>query len=922
MRALRLALYGTILSLAGCEACGERPGFGNGSGDDTGGDTDTDTDADTDTDTDGDTDTDTPFDGFDEPGDIAQVDNEDGENIVLDLTDVSGDSNRDQQFFAVFVNGGDVELGFKTWYTIDNDSRSAQPAAAPPPPTEPALSPYLENLRRWQAERKQAGIQAPPPPPPPDLVVGSSVDEFLVRDDLSNAFSFDTSTATLAALGETVAIWVDSGVPIDWDYDCDGEIDLEDPNGAFGFDNCDLDTIAGIVDANIMVNLEALLGDFSDVNGDERVTVLVTPVLNRLPTTSIDPDDHAAVFESYADPEVDLTEYDSEENPISDYQEIIYVFAPDPYAYFNENFATTVEAYTGMSLAAQIAAETTHLIVYNQKVLELAGEDEETWLIQGLGAVAADICGFGAIYFDDAWDYLDAPHLYGLTSESDEEGSLSLEGRGAQYLFVRWLVDVYGTDILAELVQTSSTGVDAVAEAVAAMGGPDTIEETVLQWQVAMLTARVTNGDGDALMDADDWPTYGEAEFISAPTDPPETPTVGTYYGANGYQRGINFGGANLYMEGGTTAAPYENEALRVTIGNTDHATYVQGFDFFGHMAGGFAASVLRLTHVPYDATTLNVQTASEDLLGAVIRWNDPEFDDLAVEEIYSSSVTNAVVLPTLPDDGTPVYGLGEIGGEWQIAAYDPDGVSSDAGFYDTDRWEIDLSDRARGSSVHVQIWLDRHYENAAGDIAPFDPWLAVVPPEWVPTPNEADTTRASCAASDGVDFAYPTSILEYLFYQQVISHEPISIAVIESQQQGQGSEEGGTVVFDACGATPGDTGVTLDGADDWDGDGVLDSDDPEPATFYQQVLVQMCSYDPEFLEQDLWGVRWFDQDTLDQDESPSRDLIQNTGGAAHDAGEEAFLDITLEGGRSWLLVVGGGTDQGAYELTMREIPG
>ena len=937
MRALHLALFGSLFSLAACDGCGpDRPIFCPGcyepdsAVDDTDVDSDADTDGDTDSDTDGDTDSDTEF---RDPGDYAIVDHMGAEeDVEIALTDLDGDSNKGQEFYAVLINNTDGSAGYEAWYTLDEEttidtgSRS-DPAPAPAEQQQAAVSPYHQNLRRWLAEKEQAGEEPAPPPPFPDLVVGENSDTFHVRKDINNAGLFDTPNATLAALGDTVAIWVDDDLGFDWDFNCeDDEIDIEDlDNDSFGFDNCDLAVIAGIVDSNIMVNLEALFGEFSDVNGDDRVTVLITPVLNRIPQSSSDPDDHAAVFESYADPEVDLNEHDSDENPVSDFQEVIYVFAPDPYGYINEDFTTTVEAYTGMSLAAQIAAETTHLIVYNQKVLELGGTDEEAWLMQGLGAVAADICGFGAIYFDDAWDYLDAPHLYGLTSATADEGALSLEGRGAQYLFVRWLVDVYGTEILAYLVQTDLTGTDAVTGAMLSMGVDADFEDVVVMWQVAMLTSGMINVDGDPLLDPDEWPSYGEAEFIEAPTEPPTSPSAGTYYGANGYQRGINFGGENLYMEGGTTAEPFETQSLRVTIGNSDHTTYVQGLKFFGSMEAGYAASVVRLAGVPYDQTMFNIDPSGDTLLGAVVRWNDPEFEDLAVEETFSSSVTNSIALPAIPEDGTPVYGIGEIGRPWQIVTYDPEGLYADGDFYDTDRWAIDLSDRAMGSQVRLHIWLDRHYENETGDAAPYDPWFAVVPTKWVPSPDETDTVRASCAHSDGIDFAYPTSVLEYLYYQEILAHTPISDGAVVQQEEDEQGGTGtgtGTTVFDACGEPPEDTGITLDCSNDWDLDGVADADEPVPSTFYEQVLVAMCSADSSLVDSDQWTMNWFDVDTLDEDEIATANKLLNTGGASDDSGEEAFLDITLQGGESYLLVIGGGTDEGAYEFTVREIPG
>ena len=51
------------------------------------------------------------------------------------------------------------------------------------------------------------------------------------------------------------------------------------------------------------------------------------------------------------------------------------------------------------------------LISYNQHVLVNESDAEESWVTKGIAAVVADLVGFGAIYYDDAWDYMDAPHL-------------------------------------------------------------------------------------------------------------------------------------------------------------------------------------------------------------------------------------------------------------------------------------------------------------------------------------------------------------------------------------------------------------------------------------------------------------------------------------------------------------------------------
>jgi hypothetical protein len=48
-------------------------------------------------------------------------------------------------------------------------------------------------------------------------------------------------------------------------------------------------------------------------------------------------------------------------------------------------------------------------------------------------------------------------------------------------------------------------------------------------------------------------------------------------------------------------------------------------------------------------------------------------------------------MLPALKQDGSPVYGVGEISQEGVTIAVDPDGVESTELVYDTDRWLVDL---------------------------------------------------------------------------------------------------------------------------------------------------------------------------------------------------------------------------------------
>ncbi len=919
--------------LVGCHCMEDDPGFGPGSEEEVDSDPGGTGDPGTGTKDTHDTGEDPGSSGFDDPGDINKLEgDEKGDGYELDLVDLSGDSNKDQEFFLILVNDQEEDQGYQIWYTQAEEAVGGDEgdsgAAGPPPaqdspraknqPVSHQPTPFRQQLRQRIEAKGGPGLNAPPPPMP--LAVGDE-DEFHVRSDISDDSQYEAVMATLWALGDTVAIWVDQSVNIDHDVECDGIIDYPAEYDAYGFDNCDLETIAGIVDKNIMVNLQYLLGDFSDVNEDGRVSVLITPVLNGIPRSSDDEDEWANVLESYADPEVDLNDYHSSENPGSDEQEVIFVFAPDPYGYLNPDAPATIEEYTGMALAAQIAQTVAQLIMYNYHVIEMEGETEEGWVTQGIAAVAADLVGFGAIFYDDAWDYADATHLYSLADEDVDPAQLSVASRGAQYLFFRWLVDTYGEEILTQIVQTDATGADNVVAAVQMMGDSDiaNLADLALRWQGALLTTGVTDADGGELADPEVYPPYADAVTISAPTDVPETGQVGVYYGANGYQQGINVHGVNIYMEGGTTDSPEEIESLRVTMGNSDHFTYVPGFYFYGYAVANYGAQVVRLADIEYDAAALNLQGG--EFAGSVIRWNDPEGEDIATDAVYSSLDTSAVSLPALPEDGSPVYAIGELH-DGTFAIYTVSGGESTVqDVYDTDRWLLDLSGYALGDNIDLVIWLDRHYEDTNGNIAPYDPWFALAPVDWVPTAIAQDPSRALCPADGADEFSYPESLLEHLFYQEVLSYEPLG-----EEYGGSGGNtkkkkklDTGTATssgdFDPCGE---ESEEETSCVDDYDLDGVPDADEPIPENFMEQVLVRQCTLDKDLLSEEPYSADWFDADTTDDDESPTMDRIGNTGGMADSSGEEAYMEVRLEGGYQYLLVVGGGTDSGTYEITIQ----
>lgn len=885
--------------LGGCPA--PQPEFGvadpsddTGKPDDTG-DTDTsDTDtSDTDTDTDsGDTgDTAEKVYNFDDAGDFV-LDEAEESPTTISLADESGDTNQGQQFFAVLVNPTESDQSYNLRYILDSEvserSRGASPGRRSRVATPREVAPRVPLVPRRDALSTAD--------------VGERVDVFRVRIDLTEE-EWAVKDATLWALGDHIAIWVDNEVPIDWDYDCDGLIDEPDQYDAFGFDNCDLSTVADIFDLNIYPNLTSLYGDVSDEDGDGRIDLFLSPTLNEMPTTSDDEEEQGTVLPSYAEPSVDLQAYDEKTNKGSDEREVIYGYAPDPAGYYHNGVKVSIDEYTNYALTSALARSLVSLISYNQHILVNEGSTvEEDWLNDVLGSLGADRCGFGAPFHKDAWDYLDAPHNSPLLAEGSR-GDLSATPKGAQYLFGLWLWDwaeANTTDrdaFFKAILDTEDVGTDAIEGALELYASePETsFDDLVIQWQLALVGTGATNDAGDALLSGVGYTGYNDAEILSSiPAD------RDSLYGANGYQRGINIRGYNYAFLYGHTDSPSVEDGSDVLLGGTDPFHFDPAFDFNGWTEGNYAAQVVRLDGIPYVAAGLELQFKGDGFLVAVVRWHDAT-GDYAVENIYSPTDANYVSLPSLPDDGTEIYGLGELTEPDAIVVKVTEDDSSSGDVYDTDRWLLDLTDRPVGTLVYVQAWLDRRF-NEDGDSALENPWLAVAPLDYVPQPTVTGTHDSDTCTGD-VEFTFPDSLSEHLFYQLMLSNSMGSQAELT----------------DVCGV-PEASAPSCDA--DFDGDWVLDASEPMPTTFLDQVRVQQCTAFGGSIPSGVaeYDNDWLDADELDDDDEATYYRELNTGGLAGTSGEEGFVALALEGGEQYLLVVGSEGDTGLYELSVREI--
>jgi hypothetical protein len=157
-------------------------------------------------------------------------------------------------------------------------------------------------------------------------------------------------------------------------------------------------------------------------------------------------------------------------------------------------------------LKPTLVHEFQHMISFNQHVLVRSGEQEETWLNEGLSHIAEELAGrlipasecagfpgsnpcrsqYSSGNITNAWDYLEQTHANWLVAPGNSNATLA--ERGAGWLFARWLADGFGTDSLGfnvtrALVQTNRLG----AENVAAVSGVS-FATLVGEWQLAVWT--------------------------------------------------------------------------------------------------------------------------------------------------------------------------------------------------------------------------------------------------------------------------------------------------------------------------------------------------------------------------------------------------------------------------------------------------
>jgi hypothetical protein len=242
-------------------------------------------------------------------------------------------------------------------------------------------------------------------------------------------------TATLRFLGDNTEIWVDDRTPVQSAPD-----DL-------------LETIGLRFDEETYPTDRAAFGEESDVDGNGRVLILLTPTVNALNTQET-VDAGVVVLGFFFGADL----FPVAQAPFSNEGEVFFAIIPDP----TMQFSPADFPVDGIENALNpiFAHEFEHMISANQHFIVRNGPFEDTWLDEGLAHQAETLNGFPLQNRLRSALYLDEPESISLVGGDD-----TLERRGAAWLFVQYLVDRLGEDVLGALVQTRLVGIPNVERA-------------------------------------------------------------------------------------------------------------------------------------------------------------------------------------------------------------------------------------------------------------------------------------------------------------------------------------------------------------------------------------------------------------------------------------------------------------------------
>ena len=240
-------------------------------------------------------------------------------------------------------------------------------------------------------------------------------------------------------------------------------IDTRAPSG--GFTEADIEFLGDTYDSRLYEVDVDYFGEPTDVDGNEKVIVLLTPTVNGLTP----PGSEGVVVGFFFG--LDLFPPNAAGCPECRYSngsELFYGVVPDPNGEFSDPRS---REYVNRVMPGVMVHETVHMIDFRFQVFEnVPATLEHLWLSEGLAHASEELAGdvvfaegdedlanylYGS-NFGRAASYLEAPEDYSLTAT---EGSGTLGERGGWWLFLRWTADQYGDFLFRGLTQANANGV-------------------------------------------------------------------------------------------------------------------------------------------------------------------------------------------------------------------------------------------------------------------------------------------------------------------------------------------------------------------------------------------------------------------------------------------------------------------------------
>ncbi len=352
-------------------------------------------------------------------------------------------------------------------------------------------------LRRQEREVAAAARSAPPSARGPlasqvhAQIAPLTTKIFHVLSNFANNNTFKTDTANLKYTGSHILIYQSQNAP-------------PPPNG---FTDQDITAFGNTFDQDLYTIDVATFGAPSDIDNNGKVIVLMSPIINHL--TDASTCQNSGFIAGFFDA-IDLlpSQYTN-----SNDGEIFYTLVPDPQATFS--CAHSI-ASVGQLTPSTFIHEFQHMISFGQHSILRGGQEEDSWLNEGLSHVAEEL---GSRYYENkfppptgrtdpdqafpdssqgfisgdlynSWHFLFDPTSTDTADKASVsnwgDGDGTLVQRGGIWLFLRWLGDQQDSLVYGRLDQTANTGVPNV-EAASSVSFPTLFGEYALALYVDSL---------------------------------------------------------------------------------------------------------------------------------------------------------------------------------------------------------------------------------------------------------------------------------------------------------------------------------------------------------------------------------------------------------------------------------------------------